>query len=269
MGITFIRTVFFSLLCAQGAVVHAEALPAIAIIIDDMGNHQDQGAAALELQGAVTYAFLPHTPYAVRLAEKAHDLGKEVMLHLPMDAREGNPLGPGALTLHMTETQFKQTLWDNLNAIPYVSGLNNHMGSLLTRHPGAMGWIMQTLTEERPELYFIDSRTTPNTVAQDIASEYRIPNTRRDVFLDNEPSADAINRQFRLLVELARKQGYAVGIGHPYPQTVEVLQRVLSDLKNENIRLISASAMIELQQRRKSWPEPSSPLLRVAKSSKL
>ena len=270
MGISAIlRMFFFSLLCLQGVALHADALPAITIIIDDMGNHQAQGEAALELQGAVTYAFLPHTPYAVRLAEKAHNQGKEVMLHLPMDAREGNALGPGALNLHMTETQFKQTLWENLNAIPHVSGLNNHMGSLLTRHPGAMGWMMQTLTEEWPELYFIDSRTTRSTVAQDIASEYQVPNTRRDVFLDNEPSADAIERQFRVLIELARRQGYAVGIGHPYPQTVAVLQRVLSDLQIENVRLISASTMIELQQRRKSWPEPSSPLLRVAKSSKL
>jgi len=259
---------FLSVLLVQAAVVRAQEAPAVAIIIDDMGNHQAQGFAALELPGAVTYAFLPYTPYAAALAEKAHALGKEVMLHLPMDAYEGNALGPGALTLHMTETKFKQTLWDDLNAVPHISGLNNHMGSLLTQHPGAMGWIMQVLSEKWPGLYFIDSRTTRDTVAQHIATEYSVPTTRRDVFLDNEPLADAIEKQFSLLLKLARQQGFAVGIGHPYPQTVQVLQRVVKNLKSENIRLISASAMIELQQRRKSWPEPSSPLLKVAKSSK-
>ena len=269
MSTNILRIVFFPILLLQASAAYAEEPPAISIIIDDMGNHQAQGLAALELKGAITYAFLPHTPYAAALAKKAHELGKEVMLHLPMDAHEGHALGPGALTLHMTETEFKQTLRQNLDAIPHVAGLNNHMGSLLTRHPGAMGWVMQALTE-RPGLYFIDSRTTQSTVAQVVALEYSVPTTRRDVFLDNEPTAVAIDRQFGVLLERARQQGYAVGIGHPYPQTVQALQRVLKRLKGEKIRLISASAMIELQQRRTtSWPKPSSPLLKVAKSSKL
>ncbi|MCP4283353.1 MAG: divergent polysaccharide deacetylase family protein [Gammaproteobacteria bacterium] len=261
------QVLFVLMLLAQVSVAYAEESPSITIIIDDMGNHQAQGLAALELLGDVTYAFLPHTPYAVTLAEKAHNLGKEVMLHMPMDARDGNALGPGALTLHMTETQFKQALWKNLSAVPHVIGLNNHMGSLLTRHPGAMGWMMQAL-RQRPGLYFIDSRTTRETVAQNLALEYGIPNTRRDVFLDNERTTGAIEGQFSLLLERARKQGYAVGIGHPYPQTIQILRRLLSHLKSNNIRLISASSMIELQQRRKTWPEPSSLSLKVAKSSK-
>lgn len=241
--------------------------PAIAIIIDDMGNQRSQGMAALELQGAITFAFLPYTPYAEELAEKAHRLGKEVMLHLPMDAYEGNSLGPGALTLHMTEVRFKQTLTEDLMAIPHVSGVNNHMGSLLTRHPGAMRWMMETL-QEWPDLYFLDSRTTHYTVAQQMAVEHQVPNTRRDVFLDNLPSPESIEKQFALLLDLARQQGYAVAIGHPYPQTVQVLRRLLENLNRENVQLISASAMVDLQQRRKLWPELSSPSLKVAKSSK-
>jgi hypothetical protein len=130
-----------------------------------------------------------------------------------------------------------------------------------------MGWVMQALVE-RPGLYFIDSRTTRATVAQEVASEYGVPNTRRDVFLDNEPTLDAIEQQFSLLLDRAREQGYAVGIGHPYPETVQVLRRVLDSLNSERFRLISASTMIELQQRKKLWPEPSSPSLKVAKSLK-
>jgi len=268
VGTYFLRVALFCLISGQHLLAYAEQTAAIAIIIDDMGNHRSQGMAALELQGDITYAFLPHTPFAVELAEKAHRLGKQVMLHLPMDAHEGNMLGPGALTLHMTEAQFKETLADNLTAVPHITGVNNHMGSLLTRHPGAMRWMMEALNEW-PGLYFIDSRTTHHTVAQQMAMEHHVPNTRRDVFLDNLPVAENIERQFSLLLDLARTQGYAVAIGHPYPQTVRVLQRLLENLEGENIQLISASAMIELQQRRKSWPEYSSPSLKVAKSSKL
>ena len=145
--------------CAAGllasTLVQGEDLPAIALIIDDMGNHASHGEHALSLDGRVTYAFLPHTPHARRLAERAHREGKEVMLHLPMDSHDGNQLGPGALTLHMTERAFKRTLNANIEAIPHVAGLNNHMGSLLTRHPGAMAWLMQVL-DQRPGMFFID-----------------------------------------------------------------------------------------------------------------
>lgn len=248
-------------------IANADERPALAIIIDDMGNHQAQGMAALMLPGAVTYAFLPHTPYAVQLAERAHALGKEVMLHLPMDAAEGNTLGPGALRLYMSEAEFKQTLIDNLAAVPHVVGLNNHMGSLLTQHPGAMAWMMETLLE-RPRYYFVDSRTTRDTVAQLVAAEYGIRNTRRDVFLDNEIETEAIEQQLMLLLQRAQERGSAVGIGHPYPQTVLVLQRFLDNLNSSGVQLITTSALIDLQQRRRRWPEPSSPLLKVAKSSK-
>ncbi|MCB1761380.1 MAG: divergent polysaccharide deacetylase family protein [Gammaproteobacteria bacterium] len=241
--------------------------PAIAIIIDDMGNHLAEGRAALALPGGVTYAFLPHSSHGVTLAEAAHRAGKEVMLHLPMDAYHGNALGPGALTLHMTEARFKQTLHDDLASIPHVAGVNNHMGSLLTRHPGAMDWVMQSL-QRYPALFFIDSRTTHKTVAQEVAQEHGVATTRRDVFLDNEPNPRAITKQFRLLLRKAREQGFAVGIGHPYPQTIAVLQRHLSQLADQGVRLIKASHLIEQQLRRSQWPAFSSPSLKVAKSSK-
>lgn len=267
-GIANSAIVLLLLMLPPAASVSGEAaLPAIAIVIDDMGNHLAEGRAAVALPGAVTYAFLPHSRHAAALAEAAHRAGKEVMLHLPMDAHSGNALGPGALTLHMTESRFKQTLRDSLASIPHVAGINNHMGSLLTRHPGAMTWVMQTL-QTNPDLFFIDSRTTHKTVAQAVAQEHGIATTRRDVFLDNEPNARAIGKQFQLLLRKAREQGFAVGIGHPYPQTIAVLQRQLSQLTDHKIRLIKASQLIELQRRRSQWPASSSPSLKVAKSSK-
>ncbi|PLX60766.1 divergent polysaccharide deacetylase family protein [Sedimenticola selenatireducens] len=241
--------------------------PVITIIIDDMGNHGGWGDAALAIPGPVTYAFLPHTPHADRLAQQAHASGKEVMLHLPMQSHEGNRLGPGALTLHMTEAAFKRTLIDNLNAIPHARGLNNHMGSLLTRHPGAMAWLMQGM-RERGDLFFVDSRTTLATVARQLALEYGVPSASRDVFLDNDRSLEAIDRQFVQLLKRARRQGYAIGIGHPYPETTQVLARRLGELTSSGIRLIPASEMIEYQRSRTLWHASSSPSPKVAKSSK-
>jgi len=221
----------------------------------------------LSLPGEVTYAFLPYTPHAARLAEEAHQRGKQVLLHLPMTSHDGAALGPGALTLHMTETAFKATLLESLGAVPHAAGLNNHMGSLLTRHPGAMTWVMEALAFRRG-LFFIDSRTTPETVAQRTAREHGVPTTRRDVFLDNQRDPEAIRGQFRLLLAKARKQGYAVGIGHPYPETIDTLKSELAGLERQNVRLIPVSELITLQQRRDPWPAPSFHSPKVVKNSK-
>lgn len=245
----------------------AAAKPVITIIIDDMGNHGGWGEAALAVPGPVTYAFLPHTPHANRLARKAHAAGKEVMLHLPMQSHDGNALGPGALTLHMTETAFKRTLEDNLKAVPHVKGVNNHMGSLLTRHPGAMAWLMQGI-RSRGGLFFIDSRTTLATVARQLAVEYQVPSANRDVFLDNDRDPDAISRQFDQLLKRARRQGYAIGIGHPYPETSQVLAQRLADMETLGVRLIPASEMVNYQRSRTLWHASSSPLPTVVKSLK-
>jgi polysaccharide deacetylase 2 family uncharacterized protein YibQ len=225
------------------AAVATDGKPLIAIIIDDMGNQLAEGRRALELQGAVTYAFLPHTPYARRLANKAHVLGREVMLHLPMDAHGGNRLGPGALSLHMTEGKLQETLKSSLASVPHVAGVNNHMGSLLTRHPGAMQWLMQGL-REYGSLYFIDSRTSPVTVAEKVALEYDLPTASRDVFLDHVREPEAIRLQFRRLIQIALRHGKAIGIGHPYQVTREILSQELAQLDAYGVQLVPVSRLL-------------------------
>ena len=172
-----------------------------------------------------------------------------------MQAVEPAPvmLGKGVLTLDMTEQQFRATLDHNIAAVPHLSGLNNHMGSLLTRHPGTMAWLMDAIAS-RGELFFVDSRTTSATVAEQVAVEYGIPNTARNVFLDNVPTAAAVRAQFRKLLAMARRNGTALGIGHPYPGTVEVLADELRRLDQQGVQLIPVSRLIELQNKgRPSW----------------
>lgn len=240
-------------LTAGFASMAAAGPPRIAIVIDDLGDRLAAGERVVRLPGAVTCAFLPHTPHAAALAEQAHARGKEVILHQPMQAVEDLPLGPGGVYLDTTERRFRQIVRRNLRAIPHAVGVNNHMGSLLTRHPGHMTWLM-TLLREDGAGYFLDSRTTAATVAERMAREQGVPTIRRHIFLDNQRDAEAIRTQLRRLVELARRQGYAVGIGHPYPQTLAVLEQELPRLADRGVALVPLSALVPAVDREEGAP---------------
>lgn len=203
--------------------------PRIAIIIDDIGDREAEGVRATMLAGPVALAFLPHAPYTSTLAQRAHAQEKEVMLHLPLQALSGKELGPGAIMLDTNEAEFRRVLAAGLASVPYVTGVNNHMGSLLTRHPGHMGWLMEELRMRTP-LFFVDSYTAVESVAFPIATEAGVPATRRDVFLDTDPSPEQVEFQFNRLLAVARSEGSALGIGHPYPATLELLERELPRL---------------------------------------
>lgn len=226
----------------------AHALPAIALIIDDLGNQRFPGRRAVDLPGPVACAFLPRAPFTNELAQRAHAGRKEVMLHLPMQALpdESRRIEPGELTLDMTYNQFRASIAQDIESVPYVTGLNNHQGSLLTRHPGNMAWLMQAVSEHG-NLFFVDSRTTRETVARRLAQEYGIPNSERNVFLDNEAEPDAVRAKFRELVRQARREGTALGIGHPHPATLDVLVDELAHLGDHGVTLVPVSGLIERQ----------------------
>ncbi len=231
----------------------ALASPRIAIIIDDLGNDLEQGRRAVDLSAALTCAFLPGAPYSIGLAEAAFGRGKEIMLHLPMDSVDDRPLGPDGLTVGMTREQFMASLLRDLEAIPHIRGVNNHMGSLLTQLPDDMGWLMGEL--RRRGLYFIDSRTTRATVAERTARSFGLVTGRRRLFLDNIPTTAAIGRQFDKLLRMARRRGRAIAIGHPYPETMAVLERRLPGLEAETgIELVSVSELL-LNRGRDGTPE--------------
>ena len=221
-------------------------LPRVAIIIDDIGDRLVEGKLAATLPGPVACAFLPHTPHATELAELAYTAGKEVLLHLPLQSLNGKALGPGAITLDTTENEFRRILAADLAAIPHVRGVNNHMGSLLTRHPGHMTWLMRVLAE-RGDLFFVDSYTHPASVALAIAHEQGIRSARRDVFLDNVPDRGAIGLQFERLVDEAKRNGAAIGIGHPYPETLAFLADVLPGLGEDfGVELVPVETLLSV-----------------------
>lgn len=238
------------------------AQPTLVIIIDDVGNNGPLGDRAVNLPGPVTLAFLPHTPHAARLARKAADSNKGVMLHAPMANATGAALGPGALTEHMSAEELSQTIRDNINAIPFVQGVNNHMGSRLTADQKAMRAIMPVIQQHG--LYFIDSLTNPNSVAQAEARSLGIATDRRDVFLDNDRSLEGLVQQFEQAIDIAKRTGNAILIGHPYPETLDFLETVLPPFIADNdVRLIHASEHLQTDawlQEENATPYPMSRL---------
>ncbi|MCK5665343.1 MAG: divergent polysaccharide deacetylase family protein [Thiotrichaceae bacterium] len=240
----------------------------IAIIIDDLGYKVKQDKRAINLPGDVTFSFLPHTPYVQEMAEIVHAQGREIMLHLPMQPTEPFFLGPGALTNEMTENEFKASISESIMSIPHVKGVNNHMGSLLSSQQQSMNWLMDELT--KTDLFFVDSRTSVNTVAEKTASFYDIDNTRRNVFLDHELNRQAIEFQFERLINLAKKTGYAVAIGHPFSITLDVLEDKIPELERAGIQLIKVSDLIYQQSQRKvsTWQVSLSPSQPAVKNSK-
>ncbi|MBT8078993.1 MAG: divergent polysaccharide deacetylase family protein [Gammaproteobacteria bacterium] len=226
----------------------------IAIIIDDIGYQLTAGRRALQLPGPIAFAVLPQTPRGRMLARQAHERGKEVLLHLPLEAIPTETAltpDPGGLTLDMSRRQFSSMFDSSLQSVPHVIGINNHRGSLLTRHPGHMSWLMEEINS-RGNLFFVDSFTTHQSVALDIAVEAGVPAVKRDVFLDPDETEETLQREFARLIQLARRRGLAVGIGHPYPTTLDFLERELPRLADDNIELISISEMVSLKSNRKT-----------------
>ena len=220
--------------------------PLIALIIDDMGNQRLPGLQVIDLAGPVACAIMPHTSHATYLAEQAYAAGKEVILHLPMQPVETQRIaGPGEISIDTDRQELNRILDTNLRSVPHSIGINNHMGSLITRHPGHMRWLMEDLAQ-RGDLFFVDSVTTPDSVAYMSAIEAGVPAARRHVFLDNVQDTAAIASEFTRLKQHATTYGFAIGIGHPYPATLEFLEGELEKLRHEGFRLVPLSTLIEI-----------------------
>ena len=191
------------------------------VIIDDLGYNLMIGTAVAELPFPVTLAIIPFSPHAQQIAEIAKSRGKDVIIHSPMTSIDDKKLDAGGLHSHMGEKEFVDTLNLQLANLPQAIGLNNHMGSQLTQQPLAMTWLMQRLKQK--QLFFIDSRTTPESIALKTALNNQVTAWQRDVFLDHHRDKVAIEQQLQNLAQKSKRQGLAIAIGHPYAETLEVL----------------------------------------------
>jgi polysaccharide deacetylase 2 family uncharacterized protein YibQ len=185
-----------------------------------------------------------------------HSAGKEVILHLPMEPREALAPGPGQIDSHMPALEMRATLDYDLSTVPHAIGINNHMGSLLTTHPAAMDWLMRELRARN--LFFIDSRTHADSIALATARAHGVPALERQVFLDRDPAPQAVAAELARLEQLARRNGYALAIGHPYASTLAALERWLPELQQRGIHVIPLATRLaqiahEVQPWHASW----------------
>lgn len=240
--------------------------PAISIIIDDLGDTYSTGKQAIELPYPLTYSFLPHTPYVESLTRLASRNDKEIMLHLPMEPNGNEAMGPGGLRVGMHKQQFLETLRASMASVPHFVGINNHMGSRLTRSPDMMRWLMQELNHH-DDVFFVDSFTTISTVAYKTAVDYHVPALKRDVFLDHDRNFDKLEFQFGRLIRIAKRRGFAVAIAHPHPQTLHFLQKALTRLNKAGVQLLPVSQLIERKKRRETiWRASLSPSPKAVKN---
>jgi polysaccharide deacetylase 2 family uncharacterized protein YibQ len=228
----------------------------LAIVIDDFGYRPQTENQVLAMPAALSVAVLPNAPHAREMATKAHNAGHEVLIHLPMAPLSKQPLEKDTLRPEMSSAEIERIISDAVSKVPYATGLNNHMGSAMTSSLFGMQKVMQAL--ERYDLYFLDSMTIGNSQAMRAANGTGVKVIKRKVFLDDTQNEGDIRRQFTRAVELARRNGSAIAIGHPHPSTVRVLQQMIYNLPAD-ITLVRASSLLNEPQVDTSTPNQAQP----------
>jgi polysaccharide deacetylase 2 family uncharacterized protein YibQ len=219
-----------------------ERVGRLAVVIDDVGYSLENLEPFLLSKVPLSLSVLPGLPHSGEAARRIQAAGKELLLHLPMEAQNGADPGPVAVLTTMSDDTVRDVLSASLEEIPAV-GVNNHMGSRATANERIMQAVLGYLKSRG--LFFLDSRTTAESVAAQVARGLSEPLLKRDVFLDNDPSAESILAQFRQGLDLAEQRGQAVLIGHVQnPQIVQVLEEALPDLARRGLQLVRASDLI-------------------------
>ena len=231
---------------SEVAVVSAPA-PAeggrIALVIDDLGRSIADLDTIESLDVPVSYAVLPYEEETEPVVEELRRRNAEMLLHLPMEPANGEDPGPGALRLGMTPEQLRQFTLAALRAVPGAVGVNNHMGSGLSADERSMKTILAVLAGRG--LFFLDSRTSAQSVGYQTAIRAGVPAAERQVFLDSDTRPEAIREQFHRLLGLARTRGAAVAIGHPHPETLAVLAEEVPKAKALGYEFVPVSYLLD------------------------
>ncbi|MCR4409730.1 MAG: divergent polysaccharide deacetylase family protein [Candidatus Saccharicenans sp.] len=218
----------------------------VAIVIDDMGEDLNFLRELINLKVPLTVAILPDSGLARESAALAEKNGLEVIIHLPLEAFNNHLTSAGAeglITTSMSPQDVRSILERDLSLLPQARGLNNHMGSKATSSQDLMEIIISFLREKN--LYFLDSKTSPRSVAYELALKKKVPAAARQVFLDADEDRSRVKDRLMELFNLARKNGQAIGIGHPFPETLEVLKTYLPRAAEFGVKLAPVSALVK------------------------
>jgi uncharacterized protein len=216
--------------------------PKIVLIIDDLGFDGQSLDRLMALDPNVNLAILPNGTRTSEFAEKLHARGFEILCHLPMQPRGHETPGRNAIMASMTDAEIASTTRQNIEAVPYARGVNNHMGSLATADRRVMTSVIGALPDG---MYFIDSRTGGSSVAATVAREMNVRTATRNVFLDDVQTERSVRKQLAELASAAEKRGVAIGIGHPYAVTLRVLADELPALRERGFTLVRASTVVQ------------------------
>lgn len=218
--------------------------PRMAIIIDDIGYKKAEALELMRLDAALTFAVLPGGPYSRDLASQAARRRREVLLHLPLepDTDLEGVFPEDILKVDLPKAELKARLRDALTQVPQAVGVNNHMGSRFTQDPEAMRTLLTELADR--ELFFVDSRTTPDTVGVEVARNLGLASAQRDIFLDDDQQYETTINQLEAARRLALERGHVVVIGHPYESTVQALRDTLPRLQAEGIEIVGVSDLV-------------------------
>ncbi len=214
----------------------------LALIIDDCGQWPETERGFIALPVALTLSVLPQVRYGGEIARSAHDAGKGVMLHLPMEPRSGIDPGPGRITTSMDDAAIAAQVEADIADVPLATGVNNHEGSRASADDRVMRDVAAVLAQRH--LFFIDSRTIASSVGARDAGAAGVPTAGRDVFLDDVAQVDAVEEQLRRAAAIAKEHGSAIAIGHPRASTLLAVRALLPELERDGISFVVAADLV-------------------------
>lgn len=218
--------------------------PKAAFIIDDLGYEREVAKKMLELEFPITLSILPFLQYSEFIAEEGRKNNQEIILHLPMEpSNSSTSPGPGAIKSYMSEEEIRQAVRDCILNFPYIIGVNNHMGSKITEDRKIMKIILEEI--KGYNLFFIDSMTSNNSIAYQVAEEMGVKTAVRSVFLDNENDMESIKGQMSEVQKIALREGEVIAIGHDRINTFYVLKRMIPELIKAGIEIVPVSELVK------------------------
>lgn len=239
----FAGSLFGSNIFSKAFAYKKSSSPRIALIIDDIGFSRSRLDMFLDLEIPMTFAILPRLQRSTVSAEKIHLQGYEIILHQPMEPHDPNvDPGPGALYVGDKHQKILKIIEENISDFPYITGVNNHMGSKFTACSKEMNEVLAVIKQKG--LFFIDSLTTNRSKAYQTAQKLHMPTAYRNIFLDNNPQEPVILSQLKRLKTHALRYGHAIGIGHPYPETVKAIRLFKESIAGSHISMVHVSDLI-------------------------
>ncbi|MCX8063978.1 MAG: divergent polysaccharide deacetylase family protein [Candidatus Hydrogenedentes bacterium] len=214
-------------------------LARVVIILDDGGYRNPENEPALDLPTSVIFSIIPDAYYAKQFADIANKKGFQVMIHLPMQNKPGvtKPTYSTELLTNMSEEEIRSRISKACELIPYGKGINNHTGSVFTLKPEPLRFLAKILKEK--EMFFVDSVVVSKSIAHDIMIKEGVTAYKRDVFLDHEYTSTGIKNRLNELKSIAKKRGFAIGIGHFRELTIQVLKEEIPKFEREGIKLVN------------------------------